>query len=174
MRKHRKLVQILILSAVVVVGILTLADGLFEKEDPPPRQGAEPLDFTLRGLDGQAYSLSDFAGQPVIINFWGTFCPPCVKEMPMIESYYNQHKDKGLVVLGVNLNEAEVTVRSFVRDLGLTFPVILDKNRVVKDYGVYEYPTTFFITRDGIIQDVYLGELPESYLRNQVDLLLSS
>lgn len=174
MRKHRKLVQVLILSAVLIVSIVTLAGGLFNQADPPPRAGSEPIDFALRGLDGQAYTLSDYAGQPVIINFWGTFCPPCVSEMPLIESYYKRYADEGLVVLGVNLNEAEVTVRSFVRDLDLSFPIVLDKNRVVKEYGVYEYPTTFFITRDGIIQDVYHGELTDSYLRQQVRLLLST
>lgn len=173
MRANRRWVQIAILSSVIVIGVLTIASSLLSDTDAPPKAGETAPGFTLRGLDGQAYSLDDFQGKHLILNFWGSFCEPCVDEMPLLQQYHDEYQEQGLIVLGLNLNEPEVTVRGFVKDYGVHFPILLDKDHVRKQYGVFSYPTTFFIDKHGTIRDIYVGRLPEHYLMRQVHLLLS-
>lgn len=139
-----------------------MANGLLSGADDKPAPGSDAPPFSLQGLDGEKHQLADYIGQPVVINFWGSFCDPCVEEMPMIEQFYKQYKDQGLVVLGLNLNEPRVTVRSFVRETGVTFPVLLDHDIVRKQYGVRSYPTTFFINSEGVIEDIFVGYMRES------------
>lgn len=164
MKKHRKWVQTFILLALVAVGAVTLAGGLLNNE-APPAIGSEAPDFELPGLEGGTVRLSDFKGRPVLINFWGTYCPPCVAEMPLIQQYYEQYKDEGLIVLGVNENDPVVTARSFVRQLELTFPILMDRDKVRKAYGVTAYPATFFVSGTGKIIEIRDGEMDEPYLR---------
>ena len=173
--RNKKWLQILILAAVVLIGGITIGNGLFaDKPKLLQAQDAAP-DFALKGLDGQAYRLSDFRGRPVVLNFWGTFCPPCVREMPLLQKMHESFKDQGVVILGVNLNEPEVTVRSFVRQYDIQYPILLDKGYQVRDlYGVMDYPTTFFIGKDGTIQSVFVGELNESYVQGQILKLMGN
>jgi len=129
---RRKWLQIIIFTAVIAVGALTIGGQLFSKEEVP-KEGNKAPDFSLSGMDGKIYNLSDYSNNVVILNFWGTFCPPCRNEMPAIEAQYNKWKDKGLVVLGINLGEAEVTVQGFVNQYGLTFPILYDPNLQIRD-----------------------------------------
>ena len=174
MKKNRRTIQVLILSLVVVIGAITIAGNVFTEKDEIPREGMKAPNFALRGLDGKEHQLKDYAGRPVIINFWGTFCEPCVDEMPLIQSYYERYKDENVVVLGINLNEAEATVRAFVREHELTFPILLDKDRIRRNYGVMSYPTTFFVRADGVIEDIFIGEMTDSTLSVRMNRLLSS
>jgi len=130
--RRRKWLQIIIFTAVIAVGALTIGGQLFSKEEVP-KEGNKAPDFSLSGMDGKIYNLSDYSNNVVILNFWGTFCPPCRNEMPAIEAQYNKWKDKGLVVLGINLGEAEVTVQGFVNQYGLTFPILYDPNLQIRD-----------------------------------------
>lgn len=138
----------------------------------PPKIGSEAPDFELPGLEGGTMRLSDYRGQPVLINFWGTYCPPCVAEMPLIQQYYDLYKDDGLVVLGVNENDPLVTARAFVRQLDLTFPILMDRDKVRKAYGVTAYPATFFVSRSGEVVEIREGEMNEAYLRSALALLM--
>src|SRR5690606_908906 len=113
MIRKQKWLQLLILGAIVVAGFLAIGGSLFSQEEKPPEKGDAMIDFTLDGLDGQAYSLSSYKGQPIVLNFWGSFCEPCVREMPLLEHFHQAHEAEGLQVIGVNLNEPLVSVRSF-------------------------------------------------------------
>lgn len=170
--RQRKWFQIIIFTAVIAVGALTIGGQLFSKEEVP-KEGNKAPDFSLRGIDGNIYRLSDYFNNVVILNFWGTFCPPCRNEMPAIEAQYNKWKDKGLVVLGINLGEAEVTVQGFVNQYGLTFPILYDPNLQIRDrYRVTQYPTTFFIKK-GKIEIVQIGQMQESFLENAIQSLMT-
>lgn len=171
MKKHRKWLQAAILCGLLAVAIVTLAGGLLGGGDPPKIGDAAP-DFVLPGLDGGEFRLSDYRGQPVLINFWGTYCPPCVAEMPLIQQYYDLYKDQGLVVLGVNENDPQVTARAFVRQMGLTFPILMDRDKVRKAFGVTAYPSTFFIDRDGDVVAMKEGEMDEAYLRTALSRIM--
>jgi thiol-disulfide isomerase/thioredoxin len=105
--------------------------------------------------------LSDLAGRPVVINFWATWCGPCRVEMPMLEKYHNQLGSE-LVILAVNVREAERSVQAFSDELGLDFPILLDENSMVSDlYRIQGLPTTYFIDSKSRITAVHIGVLSE-------------
>ncbi len=117
-------------------------------------------DFTLVDLEGNQVSLSDFRGKTVFINFWATWCPPCRAEMPEIEAVYQEYKDKGVVVIGVDIQEAEEEVRQYVQQGGFSWTFVLDTSgRVTADYKIVAIPTSFFIDGEGIIQAVSIGAM---------------
>lgn len=109
-------------------------------------------DFHLSSLSGEPISLSDYRGKVVLLNFWATWCVPCVMEMPALERLSQNFSDKGLVVLGVNLDNLSKReqVKQFTRNYALTFPIALDSSFTVpRHYGVTGFPETFFIDREG-------------------------
>jgi len=111
-----------------------------------------PRNFSLSVLEGEKRSLSSYKGKVVFLNFWATWCGPCRIEMPSLEALYNKYSDKDLEMLAVNCGEDQATVRSFMKNEGFTFPVLLDSDgRVSINYGVQSIPTTFLIDRDGMI-----------------------
>ena len=123
-----------------------------------PEIGKLAPDFELSSLDGKVVSLSDFRGKPVFLNFWATWCGPCRFEMPFIQKMYEGLSNEGLVVLAVNVQENPTRVKEFVESFGLTFPVLLDTNSEVRlAYNIRGIPTTFFIDKNGIIQDIKIG-----------------
>lgn len=102
MKKNRKLKQISIITIVLILVIYTIINSLMNDGAEPPVEGDSAPDFVLKDLNGQTHRLSNYRGIGVIINFWGTFCEPCVREMPMIENYYKQYKEQDIVVIGVD------------------------------------------------------------------------
>ena len=123
-----------------------------------PSIGSPAPDFKLPNLDGQSTSLSDLRGKPVLINFWATWCPPCRDEMPYLQEVYEEWSDKGLVVLAINLGEDPSKVKGFLQSRNLSLPVLLDtKQATAQEYNIRGIPTTFFIDKDGIIQDKVIG-----------------
>lgn len=172
MRQHRKWIQGVILTLVLLVGGYTIGSSLFAKEDIP-REGSTAPDFTLTALDGSKVSLSDYRGRPVMVNFWGSWCEPCAREMPAIQRQYEKWKDKGLVVLGLNLDESNVTVQSFVQQTNVTFPILLDKELLMRDrYAVRYYPTTFFIDPSGKIVKIAVMEMDDAFIEQTVGPML--
>ena len=123
------------------------ADAMSRLEaDDLARQKA---DFTLTDLNGKTWHLKDLHGRVVVVNFWATWCPPCRKEMPDLQSLYDSYKEKGLVILAVS-DEDEGKVRPFIVDKKITYPIMLDPERKVNDlYRVEGIPKTFVYDRDG-------------------------
>ena len=141
-----------------------------------PRQGFTAPDFTLDLLGGGKVTLSDLRGKAVVVNLWASWCPPCRAEMPAIQKVYQDYKDLGLVVLGVNTTnqDNEADAAAFVREYGLTFPIPLDRDGSVSvRYELRGLPTTFFIDRKGIIRSVVVGgPMSEAVIRSKVEDLL--
>jgi len=130
-----------------------------------PREGKPAPNFAFRYPDGTTYTLADFKGRPVIVNFWATWCPPCRREMPGLVKAYEAHKDEGLMILEVDVAEPAEAVAQFVQEYNMTMPVILDQRQeVTRLYRTDSFPTSFFIDKDGIIQLRWVGYLPEEQL----------
>jgi cytochrome c biogenesis protein CcmG/thiol:disulfide interchange protein DsbE len=116
----------------------------------PYGRATAPPDFSLRTLEGRTLSLAGMRGQVVLVNFWATWCRECRVEMPTLETLHRRFVARGLSVVGINSREAPARVASSLRELALTFPVLLDGDgSVTRRYGVIGLPTTFLIGRDG-------------------------
>ena len=124
--------------------------------------GQAAPDFTLNGLDGKPVKLSDYKGQAVLINFWATWCNPCRQEMPDLEALWKTYKDRGVVVLAVNLTDQDTVsdVTQYIKDLALTFPVVLDETGSVSSlYRVGPIPSSYFVDRQGVLSAVQVGSM---------------
>ena len=109
-----------------------------------------PPDFSGFTADGQKVSLAGLSGRVVLLNFWATWCLECRSEMPAFERLHREFSVQGLAVVGINAREGTATIREYAKELGLTFPLILDpKGTINAAYGVIGLPTTFLIGRDG-------------------------
>jgi len=175
MGRYRKPIQYVILAVVLLVGGYAIGNSLFTKSVVLTK-GDKPPGFRLADLSKQAHDLKDYEGKPLIINFWGTFCPPCRNEMPALQNQYEKWKGQGLELIGINLSEDKLTAESFIRQIGVDFPILLDKDKKTeKAYGLKQYPTTFFIAPSGEIQDVVIGGLlSEDEIEKRVERLMQT
>jgi peroxiredoxin len=173
--RGNKMLQFVILVIVLVIGGYAVFQSLFQTTEVM-KAGDKPPDFQLLGLDGTAHDLAEYRGKPLIVNFWGTFCPPCRDEMPAFQTVYDKWKDKGVQLVGINLSEDELSVKSFARQVGAQFPILIDRNKQTeKKYGLKQYPTTFFITADGKIQDIAIGgPMSESDIESHIETLMKA
>lgn len=104
-----------------------------------------------------------------MVNFWGTFCPPCKDEMPAIQHQYEKRDQQNVVFLGLNLGESSITVKNFIDQYKVSFPILLDDNEEIrKRYGVMQYPTTFFIAPSGKIAKIHIGEMDEALIEKTI------
>jgi peroxiredoxin len=163
---NRKLKGLLVVLLALMLVLVTGCGTTSEPSDgTSPTEGTEigdrAPDFQLRDTDGQHVSLSDMLGQPVILNFWATWCGPCKMEMPYLQQVYDEWSGEGLVLLAINCGESSSQATGFMQSYGYTFPVLLDSNGSVSDnYGVRYIPTTFFIDVYGIVQGKQVGAFP--------------
>ncbi|MDP6126539.1 MAG: redoxin family protein [Dehalococcoidales bacterium] len=117
-------------------------------------------DFTLADLEGNQVSLSDFRGKTVLVNFWATWCPPCLAEMPEIEAVYQEYKDRGVEVVGIDVREPREDVLQFVRKGGYSWVFVLDTaGKVTASYEIAALPTSLFIDTEGVIKAVNIGAM---------------
>ncbi|MFP3897081.1 MAG: redoxin domain-containing protein [Anaerolineales bacterium] len=139
-----------------------------------PEAGNPAFDFTLQSLGGEEVSLSDFRGQVVMLNFWASWCGPCRIEIPHMIELYNEKRDQGFEIVAVNLREDADRVEDFSQELGMAFPILLDKNgQIGAAYHVRGIPTSIFIDEEGVIRHVHMGTLTESALQRYVADLMS-
>ena len=127
-----------------------------------PQVGDLAPNFELESLDGDEVFLSDFRGQPVVLNFWAKWCRPCRAEMPQLVAAHDKYRDEGLVIIGLNLQEGRSVIEPFVEEFGVDFTVLLDRDGDVEnEYRLLGLPETFFIDRDGVIRSIYRGSFEE-------------
>jgi len=117
-------------------------------------------------LKGERIRLGDHQGDVVLINFWATWCGPCRVEMPILQTYSQRYEDD-LVILAVNAEESQDTVKGFVTRMGLTFDVLLDpEGEIQRLYQLRGYPTSFFVDKEGVLQAQHVGMLTENQLKD--------
>ena len=123
----------------------------------PPLVGGPAPSFKLEAVDGQIIKMSDLKGQFVVLNFWSTWCVPCIKEMPEFQKAHESLKHK-VKIIGINLAESKEKIGEFTKINRLSFPILLDAyGNVSQEYKVVNLPVTFFITPDGVIREKVFG-----------------
>lgn len=149
-----------IFLAMVILGCSAKA----EPAEVAPRPGALAPAFTAGLLDGGEVTLTDLRGRPVILNFWATWCAPCRREMPRLQAV-NSREQMDVAVLAVNYGESAAAISAYVRETGVTLPVVLDGDlALARTYLIFGMPTTFFIDAQGVVQKVHTGELTQDLL----------
>ncbi len=160
---RRLLLIIVILSLVVGSLYLGSASSSRPGYEPvtPVAIGDEAPDFQLEDNQGNKVSLSALRGKVVMINFWATWCPPCRAEMPSMEKLHQAMDGDDFVMLAINIEEnGRASVAEFLKNNPHNFPVLYDEEGVVqKLYGVYKFPESFVIRKDGIIDDKVIGAI---------------
>jgi peroxiredoxin len=121
-----------------------------------PWIGAEAPDFAITTLDGKPIRLSQLKGKRVVLDFWATWCGPCVMEMPHFSRLFNESSRDDLIIIGIS-NEDETKVRSFVAPKGINYPIAVSRGLPSPYKDIAAIPTTFFIDRNGILQSVFVG-----------------
>ena len=156
-----------ILLALLVAGIATLGfiwvvkSGQTSEQRAATNEKAPAVVGTT--LDGSTFDLADFAGKPVVINFWGPSCVPCRDEFPLLEAKVAQHAADGLTIVGVLTDDPVDPARQFVAAYGGTWPTVIDPDKSIKTaYRVTARPQTYFVDRTGVIRAIQVGELTDA------------
>ncbi len=167
-------VAALLLFGAIILAVVVLQGCAGEDADDgsteaapsgPVREGMAAPDFTLTSLDGERLSLSDYAGQPVLVNFWASWCPPCRDEFPALVRAYETHAGDGLEILGVTYNDQPDLAREFVDDSGAEWPILHDPDHLAWDaYSPVGPPTSYFVDADGVVQKVHIGAVNDEQL----------
>jgi len=179
--------RLLILAVLVVVAVVLPAGAaLLDRRQPaaleprtppssastavqayPPGTPAPPL--RLQGLDGSEVDLAALRGRPVVVNFWASWCEPCVREFPLLRQAAATHRQADLAVVGVLTNDRPAAAREFVRRLDATWPVAVDATATTAAaWGAIGLPHTYFIRPDGTLASHQLGELTKASLDRQL------
>jgi len=140
---------------VLLALLVAMSEPGRHTESPKPQEEVPNFSFELAG---QPRRLSDFRGQVVVLNFWATWCPPCVAEMPSLERIHQRFSARGLVVLGVSVDADNAEYENFLRTYKITFPNYRDPSKgIATRYGTFMYPETYIIDRQGRLVRKVIG-----------------
>ncbi|GAA0364299.1 thiol-disulfide oxidoreductase ResA [Bacillus horti] len=172
MKNKRTLIRFSVLLVIFIAVGGAFYTGLSNSNSSVGINDKAP-DFTLESTEGEQLKLSDYKGKPVFINFWATWCGPCKDEMPYMEAAYQNQDD--FEILAVNIAQSQLEATSFANRFGLSFPIVLDRNRQVTNlYGVSGLPASFFIDAEGTIVGHHVGALSEAQIEDYIKLMKSS
>ena len=130
-------------------------------------------DFTLQLFDGQTFTLSKHKGEAVVVNFFASWCAPCIVEAPALEAVHREYFEKKVIFLGIAIQDTDSAAKGFVEKHALSFPTGLDEDGTVKEtFGVYGLPTTFFIDGNGLITYTHSGAVTEELIKHELDKIL--
>ncbi len=152
----------------LTLGLATLPSQAEDKIPAP--------DFTLKSHSGENIKLSELRGDVVMINFWASWCVPCLQEMPALEKIHQRYKDLGFTLLGVNVEQDISEAKAYLKKVNVSFPILFDlNNQVSNEYEISGMPTTYLVDRDGNLRKLYIGYQPgtseEVYMREIKTLL---
>lgn len=165
-KKKRSITRgVILVILAVAIGYSVYASAVKE-EIQVIEIGSKAPNFELTDIKGVKHRLSDYEGRGVVINFWGTWCGPCEREFPAMERQYAEFSQKGVEILAINLAQSEFEVNKYVQNMGMTFPVAIDKKRsVFGAFNIGPLPTTIFIDETGKIVDISKGEMTEGQIK---------
>jgi cytochrome c biogenesis protein CcmG/thiol:disulfide interchange protein DsbE len=136
-------------------------------------EGVASFDFVLKNEHNVPVKMADYKGKVVLLNFWATWCGPCKTEIPAFVELYDKYKDKGLVIVGISVDDSPEQLQAFMKEFHMNYPVLQMHPDVETAYGpFYGYPTSFFIARDGSICKKHLGPATKEQFEQEIKALL--
>ena len=166
-KKNRLIIRTIVLLLLLGAVIFAIAS---KKTEKVLAIGDLAPDFEVVDLDGNKHRLSDYKGEGIFLNFWGSWCPPCKTEMPFMENQSKEFKDKGVHILALNLKDTRLKAETFRDQYGLTFPIAQDKDESIRRaYNVIPLPTTVLIDPDGVIVDIITKGIDEKEIRQAME-----
>lgn len=166
--------KVIFLTILATTILLLSACGAYTA--PMPKlDGAEPVPhISLPTPDGDTLSIASFQGKVVFVNFWGTYCPPCVAELPEMQQLYDELSDEDFVIIGLNAEEKPEKVKAFIAKKHITFPIVISDDATVNAiFGLKHMPTTWFIDRNGILRGKIEGQISKSMAKKIAKKLLA-
>ncbi len=143
--------------------------------EEPVREVVYAPEFELEDLDGNIVRLVDLKGKNVLLNFWATWCPFCVDEMPDLQLLHEKYMDDDFIVLAINVQETAEKARSYLEETGIDLPVLLDKDsRIAALYGANSIPLTIGINKDGVAVTGYRGKMTIDQMETMYNVLVES
>lgn len=171
-KRKRSIIRGVILSVLVIAIGFTVYSSFTKDKVELLTEGDTAPDFELVGLDGKKHRLSDYRGEGVMLNFWGTWCEPCKREMPAMDRQYDVFKDQGVNLLTINIAQSEFEVQNFLNNLGVDFPTVIDKTRdVMTAYNVIDLPASIFIDPNGKVVKIKTGEMKEADIISHMEMI---
>lgn len=166
-------------TGLIVIGIMTfmlLNNSTASTADfsvvPAQVDFASP-ELTLEDLSGKPVSLDDYLGSVVLVNLWATWCPPCRDEMPTLQTFFEEYRSDGFVLVSINQEETRETVAPFVKEFGLTFPVWLDLDyQAQRVFKTENLPSSYVIDRTGRVRLMWIGGISKKNLEKYVTKLI--
>lgn len=131
------------------------------------------LDYTLKDMDGKDVRLSDFRGQPMLINFWATWCAPCRHEIPAFVELVEKYRDQKFIVLGISVDDKPEDLRTFAAEFKMNYPVLvgLGHDELQEHYGAYQLPVSWFVRADGTVDYKHTGTESPQWFEERVKKL---
>jgi cytochrome c biogenesis protein CcmG/thiol:disulfide interchange protein DsbE len=162
------------LSVLPVLALLAYGFRTDPRDIPSPLVGRTASPFALTTFDGGPVTLDALRGKVVVLNFWASWCnPACYDEAPVLERMWQTYRERGVVVVGVDMQDTAEAARAFIQRFGLTFANAPDpQGKLAVEYGVYGVPETFFVARDGTIRAKHVGALTDAVIRAKLEPLL--
>ncbi|MFT4079296.1 TlpA family protein disulfide reductase [Rhodomicrobium sp.] len=137
------------------------------------KEGEAAIEVAAMTLDGAPVDIDAYRGKVVLVNFWMTGCGPCLKEMPILDTYYRTNKDRGFEVLGVNMGDSKESIKFVLKRFKFSFPLLEDPLKITSErWQVEALPTSFIIDRQGIVVRKIVGPLDEPKLEQEIGRLL--
>ena len=163
----------LALTILIVGGLAALLAYGFTRDSryiQSPLVASKAPSFTLTLFDGKVIRLADFRGKAALVNFWASWCIPCRAEAVALENAWQKYKERGVVFIGVNIQDKEEDARAFMKEFGITYLNGRDESgKIAIDYGVWGIPETFFIDQEGKITYKHAGELKAPIIGAKLD-----
>lgn len=174
-KRNRFIMRIVVLTTLAAAIVFAIYSSMTKDKHNILKVGDDAPDFALVDLNGEKHQLSEYKGQGVFLNFWGTWCAPCKKEMPAMGRQYEVYKDQGVQILAVNIAESDLKVQRFADQYGMVFPTLIDKTKsVMQTYNVKPLPTTLLINPDGQIVKIITGEMSEEDIKGYMEQIKPS
>lgn len=161
-KKNRLIFRVIILSILALAIGFALYSNLTKDDQKVIKEGEQAPNFQLSTVNTEQESLSlkELEGKGVMLNFWATYCKPCKDEMPYMQELYPKYQEKGVEIVGVNLDQSQLVIEQFLNEHDITFPIVHDKrDQVMRAYSVGPLPATFFISPDGKVVRKVIGPL---------------